>query len=186
MVDILGEKKICKKCGKCCKLIASTKSYDELCKEAESEDKVAMNFLKLFLPYSSLEEARKIDVNVVDANIALNKKIYGEDAQTYFYYCRYLGEDNSCNVYDMRPKMCRFYPKNEFVVLPEDCAYEGYSFVAREKVKARIRKAKEELLDIKVLRHGEQQRGIIEKLNRHEKKLLDMIQEYKNFGSQDW
>ena len=70
--------------------------------------------------------------------------------------------------------------------MPADCAYEGYSFIAREKVKAKIRKAKEELLDIKVLRLAEQQRGVIEKLNRHEKKLLDMIQEYEKFGSQDW
>ena len=186
MVDILGEKNICKKCGKCCKLIASTKSYEQLCKEAEEEDKVAVNFLKLFLPYSSIDEARKIDANVVDTNIALNKKLYGKDTQTYFYYCRYLGEDNSCNVYDMRPKMCRFFPKNEFIVLPEDCAYEGFAFIAREKVKAKVRKAKEELLDIKVLRNSEQQRGVIEKFNRLEKKLLETIDEYKNFGSQDW
>lgn len=186
MADILGEKKICKMCGKCCRLISSTKSYEELCADAQKEDKVAINFLKLFLPYESVEQAKNVDSNVVDTNILLNKKLYGENTETYFYYCRYLGEDNSCSVYDMRPKMCRFYPKNEFVALPEDCAYEGYSFIAREKVKAKIRKAKEELLDIKVLRLGEQQRGIVEKLNRHEKKLLDMIQEYKNFGSHDW
>jgi len=186
MVDILGEKNICKKCGKCCRLISSTKSYDELCADAQKEDKVAINFLKLFLPYASVEQACLIDKNVVDANITLNKKLYGEEAKTYFYYCRYIGVDNLCSVYDMRPKMCRFYPKNEFVNLPEDCSYEGYAFVLKEKVKAKIRKAKEELLEIKVLRQNNSERGIIEKLNRHEKKLFDLIQEYKAFGSQDW
>ena len=186
MVEFLGEKKICKMCGKCCRLISSTKSYDELCADVQKEDKVAINFLKLFLPYESIEQAKVVDRQVVDANILLNKKLYGEQTQTYFYYCRYLSADNSCSVYDMRPKMCRFYPKNEFVVLPEDCAYEGYAFIIREKVKAKIRKAKEELLDIKVLRQNEQQRGIIEKLNKHEKKLNEFIAEYDVYGSQDW
>lgn len=186
MVEVLGEKKICKKCGKCCRLIASVKSYDELSEDAKNGDTVAVNFLKLFLPYESLEDALKIDAGAVQRIIDFNKKVYGKEVQTYFYYCRYVREDNLCAVYEMRPKLCRNYPKNEFVVLPADCSYEGYSFAMREKVKAKVRKAKEELLDIKIMRQTAVDKGVIEKLNKLEKKLNQLIEDYKAFGSYDW
>ena len=186
MVEILGEKDICRKCGKCCRLITSQKSYMELSADAKNGDSVAVNFLKLFLPYLSEKEAAQIDVDVVNSLILANKRIYGEDSQTYFYYCRYIQADNSCGVYDMRPKLCRHYPKNEFVPLPLDCSYEGYSFIALEKVKAKVRKAKEQLLDIKVARLEAMNRGEIEKLNRLEKKLNEFIASYSAYGANDW
>ncbi len=186
MAEILGEKKICNKCGKCCRLISSTKSYDELCAEAKNGDNVAVNFLKLFLPYESLTDAIKIDSHVVDSLIEMNKLAYGEKTQTYFYYCRYINEDNSCNVYNMRPKLCRQYPKNEFIPVPEECSYSGYSFAMREKVKAKVRKAKEELLDIKIMRQNASERSVLERLNKLEKKATQLIEEYKAFGSYGW
>lgn len=186
MADILGEKKICKICGKCCRLISSLKSYDVLCKEAKRGDVFAVNFLKLFLPYTSLDDVLEIDAVAVEAIIQANKIAYGEDVQTYFYYCRYIGVDNRCGVYDMRPKLCRLYPKNEFIPLPTDCAYEGYSFMAREKVKAKVRKAKEQLLDIKVMRQGVNNRASIEKLNKLERDLNRYIDSYKAFGANNW
>ena len=186
MSEILGEKKICKMCGKCCRLIYALKSFDELSAAAQKGDTLATNFLKLFLPYSSLDEARKIDPAAVDAIIQSNKIASGADTTTYFYYCRYIQEDNKCSVYEMRPKLCRLYPKNEFVPLPTDCAYEGYSFMAREKVKAKVRKTKEQLLDIKVLRKNTTDKGTFEKLNKLEAKLNQFVDEFKTFGSEDW
>lgn len=186
MADILGEKDICKKCGKCCRLIYSLKSYKELCTDADSGDSVAVNFLKLFLPYESEDDAIKIDSEAVRAISEHHKRIYGEDTVTYFYHCRYIGIDSGCMVYDMRPKFCRQYPKNEFIILPVDCSYEGYSFVQREKVKAKVRKAKEQLLDIKVMRQKSSDKGTIERLNKMEKKCIQYIEQYKLFGSADW
>lgn len=182
----MGEKDICAKCGKCCRLIYSRKSFEELCAEAKNGDNVAINFLKLFLPYESLEDALKIDAECVNSIIDYHKRAYGEETQTYFYYCRYLDEDNSCKVYDMRPKFCRHYPKNEFISLPDGCSYCGYSFVQREKVKSKVRKAKEQLLDIKVMRQQPLDKGTFEKLNKIEKQCLAYIDQYKNFGSKDW
>lgn len=186
MSDILGEKDICNKCGKCCRLIYSQKSYEELCEDAKNADNVAINFLKLFLPYESEDEVLKIDANAVNAICMHNKKIYGGDCKTYFYHCRYIGIDNSCMVYDMRPKFCRQYPKNEFIILPDGCAYEGYSFLAREKVKAKVRKAKEQLLDVKVMRQNANDRATVERLKKIEKKNQQFIEQYKIFGSEDW
>ena len=186
MVDILGEKKICKKCGKCCRLISSTKSYEQLCADAKSGDSAAINFLKLFLPYETLEDAIKIDSQLVDTVIEMNKRVYGPAVQTYFYRCRYINFENECMAYDMRPKLCRQYPKNEFIPVPCGCSYEGYSFLVREKVKAKVRKAKEELLDIKIMREKAVERAVIEKLNKIEAKLIALVESYKAFGSYDW
>ena len=184
MADILGDKKICKKCGKCCRLVASLKSYEELCLDAKNGDNVAINFLKLFLPYADIEEAKAVDEKVVNETCAMNKRVYG--AETYFYFCRYLGESWLCNVYEMRPKLCRTFPKNEFVPLPDGCAYEGYAFIAREKIKTKVRKAKEQLLDIKVMRQAATDRATIERLNKIEKNAQALIDEYKAFGSTNW
>lgn len=186
MSEILGEKKICNKCGKCCRLISSLKSYDELCAASKNGDSTAVNFLKLFLPYDSLVDAVKIDENLVDAVIEMNKRAYGEDTQTYFYHCRYINSENECIVYKMRPKLCRQYPKNEFIPVAEGCSYAGYSFAMREKVKAKVRKAKEELLDIKIMRQSATERSVIEKLNKLEKKALQLIDVYKAYGSYSW
>ena len=147
---------------------------------------IAINFLKLFLPYSSEKEAMQVDVDVTKALISMNKKKHGDSSHTYFYYCRYIQPNNSCGVYDMRPKLCRQYPKNEFIPLPADCSYEGYAFMACEKVKAKIRKAKEQLLDIKAARLEELSRGDVEKLNKIEQNIYRLIDEYKAYGSNDW
>lgn len=184
MSDILGEKNICKKCGKCCRLIYSLKSYEELYEESKNGDSVAVNFLKLFVPYVSKKDALDIDTAAVSAICEYNKRMYGAD--TYFYYCRHIDENNLCKVYERRPKFCRQYPKNEFIILPQDCSYEGYSFMAREKVKAKVRKAKEELLDIKIMRMKAEDKGTIERLNKMETRCLQYIEKYKPFGSENW
>lgn len=184
MADILGEKKICNKCGKCCRLISSMKSYEELCADAKKGDSVAVNFLKLFLPYETQEEALSVDAQVVQEIIERNKKVF--DTQTYFYRCRYINAESECMAYGMRPKLCRQYPKNEFVPLPSGCAYDGYSFAAREKVKAKVRRAKEQLLELKVMRENSTERAMLEKLNKMEQKLQALVESYKALGSYDW
>lgn len=187
MSDILGEKKICSKCGKCCRLIASNKSYEELCQDAEKGDKISSNFLKLFLPYETAIDAENIDAKVVSEIKSFHKNFYGKNSKTYFYYCRYIDENNLCKLYDMRPKFCRQYPRTEFTPLPTDCAYEGYSFIMREKIKARVRKAKENLIELNVLKeNSEQDRASVEKLKKIEANYKKLIEDYAKFGANDW
>jgi len=182
----LGEKNICSKCGKCCQLLPSSKSYDELCSMAENGDKISINFLKLFLPHKTLADAIKIDEIYVKQTIELNKKKFGNDFETYFYYCRYLNEDNSCNVYNMRPKLCRDYPKSAFTVVPENCAYEGYLFEAMEDIKKYIRKTKEELMEISLIKKNCNNPNEIRKYENLEKKYIMLIEKYRSYGSEDW
>ncbi|MBO7672110.1 YkgJ family cysteine cluster protein [bacterium] len=186
MDNVLGEKDICSRCGKCCRLLPSGKSYAELCSLAEKGDKTASNFLKLFLPHKSIDDALLIDENYVKQTAALNKKKFGNDYETYFYYCRYLNDDNTCKVYDMRPKLCKNYPKNAFTVIPEDCAYEGYLFEARENIKKYVRKTKEELMEISILKKDCNTPNELRKYENLEKKYIMLIDKYRAYGSEDW
>lgn len=186
MDKVLGEKDICLKCGKCCRLLPSGKSYSELCALAESGDKTAVNFLKLFLPYQTEDEPLEIDESYVRRITAQNKNKYGNDYETHFYYCRYLNEDNTCTVYDMRPKLCKNYPKNAFTVVPENCAYEGYLFEAMEDIKKYVRKTKEELMEIAIFKKDCNTPAELRKYENLEKKYIMLIDKYRAYGSEDW
>ena len=186
MAETVGEKDICSKCGKCCKLIQSLKTHEELNELAKGGDKAATNFLKLFIPYESLEDVIRIDPVAVDNILETNKHKYGSKTKTYFYYCRYLNDDNTCKVYNIRPKLCRDYPKSAFTVLPENCAYEGYIFEIREKIKEQIRKIKEKLADISVIKHNSVNVNEIRKCNELEEKYTKMIEKFSPYGAKDW
>ena len=186
MAEAVGEKDICLKCGKCCRLIQSLKSYEELSELAKTGDKAAANFLKLFIPYESLEYAIRIDPVAVDNIIEMNKRKFGARSRTYFYYCRFLNDDNSCKVYNIRPKLCREYPKSAFTVLPENCAYEGYIFEFKEKIKEQIRKIKEKLTDIALVKRNSININEIRKCNELEEKYIKMIEKFSPHGSKDW
>lgn len=186
VIKVVGEKDACLKCGKCCKLIQSLKSFNELCELAKSGDKGAINFLKLFLPYDNLEEAKEIDPIAVENIIETNKKKFGADTVTYFYCCRYLNNDNTCKVYNIRPNLCKEFPKSAFTVVPENCGYAGYLFEAKEEVKKNIRKMKEELIDIAILKENSASQNETKRYENIENKYSAIINKYKIYGSKDW
>ena len=104
---------LCTMCGKCCK-IASFKgglSYEEIKKLAEdpaaepSQSEGARDFLSIFVPYESLDEARKISSDFVDV---FCNKFLGKSNFSLFY-CKYL-KDNKCSIHEDRPFLCRMYP----------------------------------------------------------------------------
>ena len=186
VIKVVGEKDACLKCGRCCKLIQSLKCYDEFCELANIGDKGAINFLKLFLPYDNIEEVKSVDSVAVDNIIELNKIKYGSETVTYFYRCRYLNDDNTCKVYEMRPNLCREYPKSPFTVVPENCGYIGYLFESMEDVKKNVRKMKEELLDIALIKENSTNANEIKKYENIESKYLTIINKYEPYGAKHW
>ena len=186
MAETVGEKDICLKCGKCCRLMQSLKSHEELEELSKRGDKAAINFLKLFIPYESLEDAIRIDPVVVDEILEMNKHKYGIRTKTYFYYCKYINDDNTCKVYNIRPKLCREYPKFAFTILPENCAYEGYIFEVREKIKEQVRKIKEKLADIAVIKQNSVNPNELRKCSDLEEKYTKMIEKFSVYGAKDW
>lgn len=120
--EILKERKDykCLGCATCCNLACSEFSPDELKKRAEGGDNFAKQFLSIFIPYSSKEEARK----VYPEYIALLEE--NKEDEVYFYHCPKLTEDKRCSDYENRPQICRDFPDNPLTLLPVSCGFCGW------------------------------------------------------------
>lgn len=178
---------LCHMCGRCCRVVTTSKPYSELLSLQAEGDEGACEFLKIFVPYSSIDEARKIDAELVDNVIELLKQDgnFVEDNMT-FYGCKYLLDDNRCSIYEGRPALCRHCPSTPWSIVPPGCGFEGWLFMEREKAKEKIRKAKEDLLELKLLKNRNSNDEILKKIASVEHKIQTSIELYKKYGSYDW
>ena len=117
--EILAERKNyhCNCCATCCNLACSEFSPDELKSRAENGDNFAKQFLSIFVPYKTKEEARK----VYPEYIALLEQNKEDDV--YFYHCPKLTADKKCSDYENRPQICRDFPDNPLTLLPSVCGF---------------------------------------------------------------
>ena len=120
--EVLAERKgyRCSGCATCCNLACSEFSPDELKRRADGGDNFARQFLSVFIPYKSKEEARM----VYPEYIALLEENKEEDV--YFYHCPKLTEDKRCSDYENRPQICRDFPDNPLCILPSSCGFCGW------------------------------------------------------------
>lgn len=107
----------CISCAVCCKLACSEFSPEQLKLKAQNNDKFASQFLSVFVPYESKEDARKVYPEYIKM-LEENK----ED-EVYFYHCPKLTENNRCCDYENRPQICRDFPDNPLALLPKSCGY---------------------------------------------------------------
>ena len=110
----------CSGCATCCNLACSEFSPEELKQKAASGDNFAIQFLSVFVPYSSKEEARKIYpeyIELLDEN---------KEDKVYFYHCPKLTADKRCSDYENRPQICRDFPDNPLSILPETCGFKQW------------------------------------------------------------
>lgn len=112
----------CSGCAACCKLACSEFSYSELKQKAQNGDNFANQFISVFVPYESEEEARKIYPEYFEL---LKIKAKSEDIgeKVYFYHCPKVTEDNRCPDYENRPQICGDFPDNPIGFLPKTCGY---------------------------------------------------------------
>ncbi len=110
----------CVGCATCCNLACSEFSSEELRQKAEKGDNFANQFLSVFIPYDSKEEARKVYPEYIEL-LEKNK----ED-NVYFYHCPKLTKDNRCSDYENRPQICRDFPDNPLSILPKTCGYKQW------------------------------------------------------------
>lgn len=110
----------CSGCATCCKLACSEFSPEELKMKAECGDNFATQFLSVFVPYESKEEAREVYPEYIQM-LEENK----ED-NVYFYHCPKVTEDNRCPDYEHRPQICRDFPDNPLSILPCSCGYKKW------------------------------------------------------------
>lgn len=129
----------CARCASCCKLAVSEYSYTQLKQRALKGDKFSKDFVSVFVPYESEEDAKSANPEYFEL---LNKLV--TDEKVYYYYCPKL-KDNLCSDYDNRPDICRDFPHNPLKLLPSSCSYnEWKNSVAHE---AMLLKAKTDILD---------------------------------------
>lgn len=178
---------LCHMCGKCCRVVTTSTPYSQLQKMAKDGDKGAIDFLTLFEPYDSIESARKIDKDTVD-NIINRLEIDGkfDEKEITFYGCKYLQDNNLCSRYETRLDLCKHCPSTPWSIVPPDCGFEGWLFWQREEVKQKIRKSKEELLELKLLRMRTKDENTLQKINIVEHKIQRGIDFYKKYGSENW
>lgn len=110
----------CVGCATCCKLACSEFSPKDLKDKADNGDNFASQFLSVFVPYDSKEEAREIYPEYI------KMLEYNKEEDVYFYHCPKLTTDNRCSDYENRPKICRDFPDNPLVMLPNSCGYKKW------------------------------------------------------------
>lgn len=124
----------CKSCAKCCKCAIPSVSYSELIERFNNEDKFAVDFLEMFVPYDTLDEARAASFGTVE-NVIENLKAredYAEE-ELKFFRCKYLNNNDRCDIYEDRPDLCRMYPDTPFLMLHPGCAYEDWAKECKNK-----------------------------------------------------
>lgn len=178
---------LCHMCGKCCRVVTTSLSYAELKQMEQDGDKGAVDFLSLFVPYDSIESARNVDAGVVD-NIINRLKSDGSfnEKEITFYGCKYLQDNNLCSRYETRLDLCKHCPSTPWSIVPPGCGFEGWLFWQREEIKQKIRKSKEELLELKLLRMRTKDENTLQKINIVEHKIQRGIDFYKKYGSENW
>jgi len=176
--------RLCKMCGKCCRLSTAATPYDEMLTLSEEGHEGATNFLRIFEPYPSTDEARKDSQEIVD-NIINNIADKSQAEKLTFYKCKYIKDDNLCGIYHDRPELCDRFPSSPWAVVPPGCGFEGWLFVKREELKQKIRKQKENLLTFEVMLQ-EATPEQAEKIKASIEKTKAIIELYSKYGSADW
>lgn len=170
--------RLCKMCGKCCRVVVASLPHEELVQNAQSGDKSSTEFLELFIPYNSVDEAMQVDEAVV-------KNIPDYKNKT-FYHCKYLQDDNLCSRYETRFDVCKLFPSSPWAVCPPDCGFKGWLFQEREMHKKRIRQLKEEQIFYKTklkTNIPKKEKSLYEKLI---KQIDSRVELYSKYGSQYW
>ncbi len=170
-------------CGKCCSVVTSPSSYSELQELAKSGDERAIDFLELFVPYSSIEDAKKVFEQTVE-NIL---KISNQPVENItFYRCKNLLPDNMCKIYKERREVCIRFPSSPWAVVPPGCGYENWLADKRNEIIQKVREQKEILPQFE----SDLQKDISDEEKARLKFVIDSIKNtikiYEKYGSADW
>lgn len=110
----------CVSCGICCRFAVSEFSPDELKMKAANGDKFASQFVQTFIPYESIEQAKKVFPQYIEM---LEKQGIND---FFVYHCPKVTEDNRCPDYENRPQICRDFPDNPIAFLPISCGFNSW------------------------------------------------------------
>ena len=175
----------CLTCGKCCHITALKLTPEELFNLAEKGDLFAKEFLENFRPYDTSKAAPEMTSEWIDDILLKNKNGKSLDENITLYHCKYLRGDKSCEKRDAGT-ICKNFSVYPWAIIPQGCELAGMLFLKREEEKQRIRKAKEELIDLAVLKTKIKNKETLERIESVEKKLNKTIELYREYGADDW
>lgn len=136
----------CARCGNCCRLAVSEYSYEQLKQRAMRGDKYSKDFVSVFVPYKTVEEAKKANPEYFDLLEATM-----EDQKVYYYYCPKL-LNNECSDYENRPDICKKFPHNPLKLLPSSCSFNEWKNGISKQ--AMLLKAKTDIIEFYKMRLG--------------------------------
>lgn len=129
----------CGRCANCCKLATSEFSYEQLKQKAARGDKFSRDFVSVFVPYQTEEDAKLANPEYFEL---LNNLM--EEQKIYYYYCPKL-VGNSCSIYENRPDICKDFPHNPLKLLPSTCSFNAWkNAIAKQSM---LLKAKTDIID---------------------------------------
>jgi hypothetical protein len=103
----------------------------------------AIDFLSVFKPYDSIEDARLVEPDQVAQVLKeVEQRPDMKVEELTFYYCEHVTEEGLCGIYERRPRCCQDAPGHGWSVMPPGCGFEGWQFEQREKQKRLIRDLK--------------------------------------------
>lgn len=180
---------LCHKCGRCCRAATTYNSHKKLLEMVENGVKDAIDFLEIFEPYDSIEDARLVEPDQVAQ--VLEVVTHRDDMkleEVTFYHCRYVTEEGLCGIYERRPKCCQEAPGHGWAVMPPGCGFEGWQFEQREKQKRMIRDLKTsayimEQMSPDGVHHPVRPDVTLEQLNET---VTERLKPWKSFGAEYW
>lgn len=127
----------CGQCGLCCTVATPSSPSIELLRRAGQGDAYSRDFLNLFEPYESMDELNKKFPDFIQRalNLASKSPKFKSSDQVVFFRCRFVGQNNTCKIYEDRPNLCREYPDTPFLLMHPGCSYESWSKECKEKYK---------------------------------------------------
>ena len=129
----------CNRCANCCRLATSEYSYEQLKQRAHRGDKFSKDFVSVFVPYKSEEEAKLANPEYFEL---LNGLM--DEQKVYYYYCPKL-VGNSCSDYENRPNICKDFPHNPLKLLPSTCSFNAWkNDIAKQSM---LLKAKTDIIE---------------------------------------
>ena len=174
---------LCKMCGKCCRVATTKDTYQEILKKIENGDTFAKDFLSIFVPYKTIEDARKESAEIVD-NIL--KKTSQKIEDITFYKCKYIRDDNKCGDYEHRPLLCILNPFSAWSIVPPDCGFQPWLEEQKELKIKEIKHQKDNLKELNELLNMATTQNQIDEINKRIKKTEEIIDYYKKYGSEEW
>lgn len=179
---------VCNQCGKCCRSATTFYPYKKLLEMVENGEKEAIDFLSIFEPYPSIEEARKVVPDQVDHVLSVVER--REDMkveEVTFYFCRHIDDQHLCQIYEKRPRCCRDAPRHGWSAMPPGCGFEGWQFTMRETQKSLVRELKESLYAMERLStDGKTMPTRDVPLDELRKVVEEKIKPWKRFGADLW